>query len=134
MELKPNSAKVIDIETALDAVPIETGIGPILWATVRIDYAMVGLSPHVDIRVPIPFEPGQNDAERGRQALRNARLLIDHACHSSGIPPENYSTKDFQGYVAEMLPASLQGVAQELGITEPTSQPPRSGRKPDTKF
>jgi hypothetical protein len=133
MELKPNSAKVVDIETVLEAVPVETGIGPILWATARIDYAMVGLSPHVDIRVPIPFEPGQSDTERGRQALRNARLLIDHACHSSGIPPEKATPQDFQDFVAEMLPASLQGVAQELGITEPTSQPGRSRRKAAAK-
>jgi len=129
MELKPTSAKVVEIKSALDAVPVETGIGPILWATVSIDYAMAGLSPHVDIRVPIPFEPGQADEERGRQALRSARLLIDHACQTSGIPTEKAAPGERQDFVAEMLPASLQGVAQEPGITKPTSGPRGSVRK-----
>jgi len=124
MELKPNSAKVVDVETSLDAVPVDTAVGPVLWATVRLDYLLAGMSPRLDIRVPIPYGAEQTDAERTRQALRNARLLIDHACQASGIQAEK--PLDPTQIVEQLIPTPLEGLSQQIGITNP---PTRAGRK-----
>jgi hypothetical protein len=126
MELKPNRAKVVDIETSLDAVPVETAVGPVLWATVRLDYVLAGMSPRLDIRVPIPYEAEQTDAERARQALRNARLLIDHACQSSGIQAEK--SLNVTQIVEQLIPTSVEGLAQELGLAKPATRPNRKKR------
>ncbi|HEY2010904.1 MAG TPA: hypothetical protein VGH23_18085 [Rhizomicrobium sp.] len=88
MELRPNAAKVVDLATTLDSVPEHTVLGPILWASIRIEYTLAGLAPTVDIRVPVPFEPSETEAERHAHALRRARLLIDHACRAAGIVPD----------------------------------------------
>jgi hypothetical protein len=126
MELKPIGAKVVDVETSLEAVPVQTSVGPVLWATIRIDYALAGLSPHVDIRVPVSFDRGETDQDRARQALRNARLLIDHACQASGVPGAKLVQEEVRDFLAEMLPTSLQGIGQELGIADPTTKPAKN--------
>jgi hypothetical protein len=123
MELRPNSAKVVDLATNFDQAPMDTPIGPILWATVRIAYTLAGLAPTVDIRVPIPFEASETETERRAQALRSARLLIDHACRAAGIVPEETSGDPVDALIADVVPSALEGVSQELGISEPTAGP-----------
>jgi hypothetical protein len=120
MELKPQSAQVVGLTTSIDPEAVSTGLGPVVWATVRIDYMLAGLSPSVAIRVPIAVEAGQGEGECRAQALRNARALIDHACRASGIAPEEPGPM-------EALIEEMQGISQELGITRPTAQPKRPG-------
>jgi hypothetical protein len=120
-QIKPDAAKVADLSTRFEALPEQTKIGPVLWADVEITYELAGLNPTVDIRVPVPFVEGQTDAERKRQALRNARLLIDHACQVGGVQADTPVNARAQIALKEMLPASLQGIAQELGLSDPTT-------------
>ena len=54
MVLKLSTAKVTDLDAAFDAAPVETADGPIIWATVTIEYAISGLSPALSIKVPVP--------------------------------------------------------------------------------
>jgi hypothetical protein len=122
-QIKPSLAKVADLSTRFEALPEQTEIGSILWADIEITYILAGLNPTVDIRVPIPFVEGQTDAERKRQALRNARSLIDHACQIGGVQADTPVTAKVQTALEEMLPASLQGIAQELRLTEAVSEP-----------
>jgi len=129
MELKPNSAKIIDMATELDAVPLDTPIGPVVWATVRIEYALAGLAPTVDIRVPIPFERSETDKERHTQALRSARLLIDHACRAAGIVPDQLAASPIEEALDQVLPAELEGITQELGLTSPRARSQRFKRR-----
>lgn len=126
MELKTNSAKVTDLSTRFETMPVETDAGPVLWADVEITYLLAGLAPTVAIRVPVPFVPGQTEAQRKSEALRQARLLIDHACQVAAIPSEKPVSHSMQETLEEMLPDSLQGVAQELGLTKPTTKPAKS--------
>ena len=121
-QITPNAAKVADLSTRFEALPEQTEIGPILWADVEITYVLAGLNPTVAIRVPIPFKEGEVDADRKRQALRNARLLIDHACQVGGVTTDAPVSTKVQDAIEEMLPASLKGVAQELGLTPPTTK------------
>jgi hypothetical protein len=120
-QIKPNAAKVADLSTRFEAMPEHSEIGAILWADVEITYVMAGLNPTVAIRVPIPFKEGETDIERKRQALRNARLLIDHACQVGGVSSETPVSTKVQSAIEEMLPSSLLGITQELGLTPPTS-------------
>lgn len=130
MEIKPNTAKVVDLSTRFETMPIDTDVGPVLWADVEITYILAGLTPTVDIRVPVPFEAGDSDAERKRQALRNARLLIDHACKAASV--DTGTAVDPAEHMGETLdavtPSMLEGIVQELGLASPTSKP-RSPRQ-----
>jgi hypothetical protein len=124
MELKPQTAKVVGLATCFDPVGLETPLGQVRWATVQIDYAMAGLSPSVTIRVPVSVDQGAGEAELHSQALRNARLLIDHACRASGIGNEEPAAGPVQSLIAEM-----EGLAQELGLSDPTTRPKRPVRR-----
>lgn len=55
MALKPTSAKIVDFETSFDATAVPSPEGEVIWAEVRIDYILSGLSPSVIIRVPVPW-------------------------------------------------------------------------------
>lgn len=127
MQIKPDSAKVIDLSTRFETLPVDTEVGPVLWADVEITYTLAGLTPTVDIRVPVPFEKGDSDAQRKSQALRNARLLIDHACQAAGVGRSEFSPR--VETVAETLdaatPTVLEGIVQELGFASPTAKPRR---------
>lgn len=127
MQIKPDSAKVIDLSTRFETLPVDTEVGPVLWADVEITYTLAGVTPTVDIRVPVPFEAGDSDAQRKSQALRNARLLIDHACQAAGVGRSEFSPR--VETVAETLdaatPSVLEGIVQELGFASPTAKPRR---------
>lgn len=125
MELKPQTAKVVGLTTSFDPTTIEPSLGPLVWATVHIDYALAGLSPSVTIRVPVAVDPGTAETELHGQALRNARLLIDHACRASGI-----GTEEPVAHPVDALIEDVVGLSQELGLTNPTAQPKRARRKP----
>jgi hypothetical protein len=132
MPIKPGTAKIIDLDTTVEAVPSDTAEGPIVWATVLMEYALAGLAPLVTIRVPIPYQESDSELERRAQALRCARQLIDHACRAAGIGPAEPEAGD--NGVAEAIesvtPPGLEGIAQELGLAKPTRQPRRErGRK-----
>jgi len=126
-QINPNAAKVADLSTRFEALPEQTDIGPVLWADVAITYVLAGLNPTVDIRVPIPFKEGDTDADRKRQALRNARLLIDHACQVGGVSAEVPVSTKIQNAIEEMLPESLQGITQEFGFAPTTTAKKNSG-------
>jgi len=128
MQIKPDSAKVIDLSTRFETLPVDTEVGPVLWADVEIRYTLAGLTPTVDIRVPVPFEAGDSDARRKSQALRNARLLIDHACQAAGVGRGEFAsrTETVAETVDAATPSVLEGIVQELGLASPTAKP----RKP----
>jgi hypothetical protein len=123
IDLKPNSARVINLSTRFETLPVETSIGPVLWADVRIEYTLASLTPTVDIRVPVPFEKGRTEGERKSQALRSARMLIDHACQAAGVATDRPVSDSGQNVIESIIPASLEGVAQELGLVKPTRKP-----------
>ncbi len=87
MAFNPDSALVTDLDTAFDAVPTDGPDGPVLWATVKIEYVLSGLIPVVTIRVPVPYDPDEPEDRRRGKALRCARQLIDHACQVAGSLP-----------------------------------------------
>ena len=125
MKIKPNTAKLVDMQTRLDREAVHTPIGPVQWATVRLNYALAGLSPSLTIRVPIALDKPQSETERANQALRNARLVIDHACHQYGIASEEAGAAPVG---KGSLPEVLEGLTQELGITEPHTRSNKSKR------
>ena len=124
----PKSAapKITDFETNFDAVPVATPDGEVIWADVRIDYLLAGLAPSVNIRVPVPWNEHETAAERKGKALRCARELIDHACRAAGAPEEP-DMEDISAAAEERagLPVALEGLAQEVGLSEPSARPRR---------
>jgi hypothetical protein len=124
MRIWPESALVSGLETTFDAVPSASPTGDVLWATVTIDYIWAGLEPSVAIRVPVPWEEGLSPEQLKGLALRSARRLIDHACQASTFQPAPAPQPvDEEG----ILTPGLAGLAQELGLSEPTTKP----RKPE---
>jgi hypothetical protein len=132
MALKPATAKIIDLDTTVEVVPVESREGPIVWATVKMEYTLAGLTPQVTICVPVPWKESDTQDERRAQALRCARQLIEHACRAAGVGPTVIETEDAtgEGVIETVTPPALEGLAQELALAEPTRQPKRS-RKAD---
>lgn len=124
---KPAAPRITDFETSFEAIPVPSADGDIIWADVRIDYILSGLTPSVTIRVPVPWSEQDTQEERKSNALRCARQLIDHACRAAGVP--NAEPDPDQDAVADALdaatPTIVEGIVQELGLTSPTSQPRR---------
>lgn len=110
MAEKLPAAKISDLTVELDASPVATSLGEVVWATVAITYASGGVEPTLAIRVPVPW----SEPDKEREALRRARRLIDHACTFPGLTETSPETP--QG-------TALEGLTQELGITAPTTQP-----------
>jgi hypothetical protein len=127
MALKPSTAKITDFETSFDALPVASAEGDVIWADVRIDYILAGLTPAVTIRVPVPWNERDTPDERKSKALRCARELIDHACRAAGVAAAE--TRIGDSPVEEVLdavtPTALEGIAQELGLATPTATPHR---------
>ena len=127
MAPKPSTAKITDFETSFDAVPVASAEGEVIWADVRIDYILSGLTPTVIIRVPVPWNELDTSEERKSKALRCARQLIDHACRAAGVGAAETEIDDTP--VEEVLdadmPTALEGIAQELGLAKPTAKPRR---------
>ena len=94
MMLKVSGAKIVDLDVSLDATPVDTRLGPVVWASVTIQYTLAGLSPCVTIRVPLPWREGETTQDRRAEALRCARQLIDHACRATGAMPEEDEDRD----------------------------------------
>ena len=125
MPIKPASAKIIDLDAAFDAAPVQSAEGPLVWATVTIRYALHDLSPSVTVRVPVPCKEQESAAQRRDQALRCARQLIEHACRAVGVP----AADDVAGGVLDtVMPTEMEGLAQELGLTPPRTGPRRVRR------
>ena len=108
----PN-AKITDLVTTVDTTVVESSAGPRLWATVEICYASEGLEPRVSIRVPVPAFEIQSDEERRAEAVRRARMLINHACITMG-PDTGQGVEEV-----------VVGLAEELGLMSPTASPTR---------
>lgn len=124
MTLKLSTAKIIDLDTAFDATPVETAQGQVIWATVTIEYILSGLKPAVQIRVPVPWDGSEDRDSRRGQALRCARQLIEHACRAAGVgPPETEQMLESIGQAMEtIVPSTLEGISQELGLAKPTTK------------
>ena len=134
MPIKPAAAKITDLDTTIEAVPSDTPEGPIVWATVRIEYTLSGLAPLVTIRVPVPYKEGDSEMERRAEAIRCARQLIDHACRAAGVgaaEPETADDNSLENAIEAVTPSVLEGITQELGLAKPTRQP-RQKPKTDT--
>ena len=112
------TAKIVDLTTTLDARPKLTASGVVLWASVELVYASPGASPKVTIRVPLPWSPEESEAERSHLALRAARQLIDHACAAMTSAQSETPPGILEGTI-------LEGLSQELGISQPTTRPAR---------
>lgn len=127
MALKPSTAKITDSETSFDAVPVASAEGEVIWADVRIDYILSGLTPTVTIRVPLPWNESDTSEERKSKALRCARQLIDHACRAAGVGSAETGIDDnpVEEVIDAVTPTALAGLAQELGLATPTAKPRR---------
>jgi hypothetical protein len=127
MALKPSTAKITDFETSFDAVPVGSVEGKVIWADVRIDYILSGLTPTVTIRVPIPWTESDMPEDRKSKALRCARQLIDHACRAAGVGAAETGADDstVEDALDAITPTALEGIAQELGLATPTAKPRR---------
>jgi hypothetical protein len=125
MALKPSTAKITDFETSFDAVPVASAEGEVIWADVRIDYILSGLTPTVTIRVPVPWNERDTPEDRKSKALRCARQLIDHACRAAGVGAAETETdgRPVEEILDAVTPTALEGIAQELGLTTPTAKP-----------
>src|ERR1700761_3119302 len=108
MAEKELTAKISDLTVEVDSVPVPTSLGEMVWATVAITYVSGGVEPTLALRVPVPWE----EPDKEREALLRARQLIDHACSFPGLARPT-SPGLLEGTV-------LEGLTQELGITEPT--------------
>lgn len=135
MALRPAMAKIIDLDTTVDVVPVESSEGPIVWATVKMEYTLAGLTPAVTICVPVPWKAEESQDERRAQALRCARQLIEHACRAAGVGPAEPVSEGSaaESIIEATMPSGMEGLAQELGLSEPTRQPKkqRAGKKAD---
>ena len=118
MEEKLSPAKISDLTVEIDSIPVETSLGEVAWATVAITYVSGGVEPTLAIRVPVPWE----ELDKEREALSRARQLIDHACTFPGLARPGSSPELLED-------TTLEGLSQELGITEPTHGPARSRRQ-----
>jgi hypothetical protein len=127
MALKPSTAKITDSETSFEAVPVASAEGEVIWAEVRIDYILSGLTPTVTIRVPIPWNERDTPDERKSTALRCARQLIDHACRSAGVGAAEREADDnaIEEALEVIMPTALERIAQEIGLATPTAKPRR---------
>lgn len=111
-------AKLIDLQVTFDAQPLPIASGEITWAVVDLTYSASGVGAEMTIRVPVEWD-GNASAEAKRDlALRRARELLDHACNAPGLA---------RAASSKMPPADLtgplEGLAQELGFSEPTTEP-----------
>jgi hypothetical protein len=113
------AAKITDLTVEIDAAPVETTLGEVAWATVAIAYISGGVEPTLAIRVPVPW----TEPDKKREALRRARQLIDHACT---FPQLNVAQPASSPGVLENT--MLEGLSQELGISEPKTRPSRARR------
>jgi hypothetical protein len=127
MALKPSTAKITDFETSFDAMPVTSAEGEVIWADVRIDYILSGLTPTVTIRVPVPWNESDTPEERKSKALRCARQLNDHACRAAGVGSAETGIDDspVEEVIDAVTPTALAGLAQELGLATPTAKPRR---------
>jgi hypothetical protein len=114
--VKLRSAKIVDLSVSFDASPVPLSSGEVLWASVTITYAVSGLLPSVRIRLPVSWNESDTIEERKFLALRGARQLIDHACMASGL--------EHDAPASSPVDAIITGLAQELGLSEPTTKPP----------
>ena len=126
MQLVPSSAKIVDFETTFDVTPCATPVGDVIWADVRIDYELAGLTPRVTIRIPLPWNPNERPDERRARALRYARELIDHACGAAGV---DRVAEAIENAVEMATPSGLEGIGQELGLFRPRSSPGRQSQR-----
>jgi hypothetical protein len=122
MDPKPAVAQILDFETTLDASPVQSADGEVIWADVRIEYLLSGLKPTVTIRLPIPWREQDAPQERRAQALRCARQLIDHACRAAGVPAMEPVIGHYIDDPSEVGISALEGLAQELGLSAPTTK------------
>ena len=111
------AAKISDLTVEIDSVPVDTSLGEIAWATVAITYVSGGVEPTLAMRVPVPW----SEQDKEREALRRARQLIDHA----GAFPGLAQPVAAPGVMEDTV---LEGLAQELGMTPPTTRPARRRR------
>jgi len=127
MALKPETAKITDLKTTFDAVPVTSAEGRVIWADVWIDYALSGLAPTVTIRVPIPWNERDTPEERKEMALHCARQLIDHACRASAMGGDQMGVGDrfLEEPLEAVTPSAREDFVQELGLAKPTTQPRR---------
>jgi hypothetical protein len=130
MAINPATAKITDFETCFDVAPVASAEGPVIWAEVRIDYVLAGLQPSVTIRVPVAWTEDETAEARKGRALRCARKMIDHACRAAGVGTAEADDSSVEEALASVTPSAMEGLAQELGLAQPTREP-RRARKAD---
>jgi hypothetical protein len=84
----------------------------------------------VTIRVPVAWSPYETVDQRRSKALRGAREIIDHACRASGTDPQETEAADTTAaaVIERFTPRVLEGVTQELGLSEPSAGPKQKKR------
>jgi hypothetical protein len=111
-------AKLLDLKVTFYAQPLPIALGEIAWAAVNLTYFANGVGAEMTIRVPVVWDGNASDDAKRDLALRRARDLLDHACNAPGLA---------RAVSSKMPPAEisspLEGLAQELGISEPTTKP-----------
>jgi hypothetical protein len=120
--LDMKAAKLVDLQVNFEAQPVPVVAGEIAWATVDLVYSAHGLGAEMTLRVPVEWDGSTSEEARKADVLRKARDLLDHACNAPGLAraargaaPEN-SIEDV---------GPFEGLAQELGLVEPTRKPIR---------
>lgn len=111
-------AKLIDLQVTFDAQPLPIAFGELMWAVVDLSYSSSGVGAEMTIRVPIEWDGDASEEAKRDIALRRARDLLDHACNAPGLA-RAASSKMAAGEIAN----PLEGLAQELGISEPSTKP-----------
>jgi hypothetical protein len=126
MATKLPSAKITDLVTTVDSGVFVAPTGPMAWGTVEICYTSEGLEPKVTIKVPVPADGAQSEAQQRAETLRRARKLIDHACTAIQFLPE--AAQETAQDTAQDPGEMLEGLAEELGIRAPATAP-KSARR-----
>lgn len=116
-----SKAKLVDLQVTFDSQPLPIAFGEITWAAVDLSYSASGVGAEMTIRVPIEWDGNASEEAKRDLALRRARDLLDHACNAPGLVRATSS---------KMPPADithpLEGLAQELGLREPSTTPETS--------
>jgi hypothetical protein len=111
-------AKLIDLQVTFDSQPLPIAFGEIAWAAVDLSYSASGVGAEMTIRVPIEWDGNASEDAKRNLVLRRARDLLDHACNAPGLA---------RAASSKMVPAEiaspLEGLSQELGLSEPSVRP-----------
>jgi len=111
-------AKLVDLQITFDVQPLPLALGEITWAMVSLTYSAAGVGAEMTIRVPIEWDGNASDDARRDLVLGRARELMENSFNAS-----EFARRAPGKMVAAEITSPLEGLAQELGLSEPTAKP-----------